>query len=198
MFGSSKPRVNRSAKPDVRLTRRNLRQKALTLLLQDFDERCAYSMQHWKKAGGLKCMEIDHFDPRLKSKFIQDYNNLFLATRYCNGAKSTWHPNPGDAKLGLRLLNCCEEQDYGLHIFEDPGDHKLVGVTPEGKFHIRICDLNAPHFVYERRKRAEIRTRLENTPIAVKGPYRVVLSLINDVREDLDLMIPPIPPPPNT
>jgi hypothetical protein len=52
--------------------------------------------------------------------------------------------------------------------------------------------------VYERRKRAEIRTRLENTPIAVKGPYRVVLSLINDVREDLDLMIPPIPPPPNT
>ena len=85
-------RIQRGPAPAKRLTRRNYRKVALEPLRRDFQDRCAYSCQHLNRAGGLKCMEIDHFDPRLKNKFIQRYDNLFLSTRHCNGAKAQVWP----------------------------------------------------------------------------------------------------------
>jgi hypothetical protein len=156
-------------------------------------------MQHWQRAGARAGIDIDHFDPRLKNKQVQRYNNLFLSTRHCNRAKwDTW-PTTSEQKLGLRFLNCCEEQDFGVHIFEDPKTHELVGITPAGRYHIRVCDLNAPHFVEERRQRAELISILEQTPVTAKRPLAEsaeVLKLIDALKEQLHFMIPPIPPPP--
>jgi len=73
--------------------------------------RCTYSCQHLKRAGGLKAMEIDHFNPHLKGKLIQQYANLFLATRHCNAAKGDAWPTRAEQRLGLRFLNPCVELD---------------------------------------------------------------------------------------
>ena len=199
MSSSTKARIRRGPPPAKRLTRRNYRKAALESLRRDFQDRCAYSCQHLSRAGGLQCMEIDHFDPRLKNKFIQRYSNLFLASRHCNGAKSDIWPTRAEQALGLRFLNPCEEQDYGVHIFEDPNTHHLVGVSPAGHFHIRYCDLNADHLVEERRDRAKIRKLLEETPVSLRNRSfsPELTELIAKLRELMETMIPAIPPPPD-
>lgn len=140
-------------------------------------------------------MEIDHFDPRLKGKLIQRYDNLFLATRHCNAAKGDTWPTRAEERLGLRFLNPCMELDYGGHIFEDPHTHLLVGVTPAGRFHIRMLDLNAGHLVAERRERAEISQLLANAPFTLRtgrSPDSLT-DLVRALREQLEEMIPELP-----
>ena len=157
--------------------------------------RCAYSCQHLKRAGGLKAMEIDHFNPHLKGKLIQQYANLFLATRHCNAAKGDAWPTRAEQRLGLRFLNPCVELDYGEHIFEDPVTHLLVGVTPAGRFHIRMLDLNADHFVAERRERTEIRQLLANAPFTLRtgrSPGSLA-DMVSALRKQVQEMIPELP-----
>ncbi len=193
MLNSTKPRIARKHFPKHILTRTTYRQ-AWECLSLDFEERCAYSMQHTSRAGGRKCMEVDHFNPHKKDDRIQEYENLFLATRHCNGAKrDRWLSNKL-RRLGARFLNCCKEPDYGVHIFEDPDTHEVVGVTPEGKYHVRNCDLNAPHLVEERAERSQFLNLLENQPMKLKGKGTWTLpseaqALQNVVRK----MIPKIP-----
>ena len=129
--------------------------KAKPFLMKDFSDRCAYSMQHWRVGGGQRCMEIDHFDPRRKSDAEQNYENLFLVHRHCNGAKRDIWPSDSDLRQGIRFLNCCQEWDYGVHIFEDLANGEVLGETRAGKFHIVACDLNAPHLMEERRERTK-------------------------------------------
>jgi hypothetical protein len=142
-------------------------------------------------------MEIDHFDPRLKDEFLQPYDNLFLASRHCNGAKSSVWPSRLEQSLGLRYLNPCREQDYGEHIFEDPRTHLLAGVTPAGRYHVRMCDLNADHLVAERRERAEI-WKLLRTAFTVKRHQtpEAATELAEALRKQAEQMIPELAPPP--
>jgi len=140
-------------------------------------------------------MDVDHFNPNKKKDKIQEYSNLFLATRHCNGAKRDRWPSNKERKAGLRFLNCCEESDYGSHIFEDPDTHRLVGITTEGKFHILNCDLNAPHLVDERSERAHLWEILENKRIRIKADFNKqaeMLALRTAAREQADRMIPKI------
>ncbi len=192
MSSSIKPRIRRGPPPDKRLTRRNYRKAAIEALRRDFQDRCAYSCQHLNRAGGLRCMEIDHFDPRLKDKFIQRYDNLFLATRHCNGAKGDTWPTRAEQALGLRFLNSCAEQDYGKHIFEDPETHRLVGVTHAGRYHIRMLDLNADHLVAERGERAKIRTLLTRLAFMLKRgrSEAKAVELIAALRRQVEEMMP--------
>jgi hypothetical protein len=155
MSSSTKPRIVRKHFPNKVITRTTFR-RAWSFLSLDFEERCAYSMQHTYRAGGQKCMEVDHFNPNKKPDPIQEYTNLFLSTRHCNGAKRDRWPTNKERQLGARFLNCCKEPDYGVHIFEDPDTHDLVGLTPEGRYHVRNCDLNAPHLTEERAERASL------------------------------------------
>jgi len=164
MSNSTNPRVVRKHTPQ-KVFRKTQFREAWDFLALDFENRCAYSMQHTQLAGGKKCMEVDHFNPHKKQNKIQEYENLFLATRHCNGAKRDRWPSNKHRKLGVRFLNCCEELDYGLHIFEDPDTHEVVGVTPAGKYHVRNCDLNADHLVKERADRAKIWGILESIPV---------------------------------
>ena len=139
-------------------------------------------------------MEIDHFDPRKKEDFIQQYQNLFLATRHCNGAKSKFWPSAAEQTLGLRYLNPCREQDYGVHIFEDPKTHLLVGITPAGKYHIRMCDLNADHFVAERRDRSEIWEMLRSAVTVKRNQMpQVAAELAEALRKQAGQMIQEFP-----
>jgi hypothetical protein len=141
--------------------------------------------------------EVDHFDPRKKSDKTQDYDNLFLSSRHCNGSK--WHtwPSIEQQKKGIRFLNCCQEDDYGVCIFEDKKSHELIGTTPAAKWHILNLDLNAAFLVKERRKRAEIMDLLSRSVQIKTAPSNATLQLLSDTlsalksaKEDL---IPDIP-----
>lgn len=194
MSNYKKPRLKRGLPPEKPIKRRKHR-AALPELIRDFGERCVYSMQHQARCGAL---EVDHFDPRKKKNLIQDYNNLFPASRHCNGKKSDNWPNKAELAAGCRFLNPCEEMDYDEQIFEDPLTHKLVGVTPAAKWHIRICGLNADRLIEERRRRAKHWRTLQHKAIKVKknASHETVQEMIEGFREEVELMIPKITPPP--
>ncbi len=144
-------------------------------------------------------MEVDHFDPGKRDDPVQDYDNLFLASRHCNRAKGTFWPTDEEAAQAIRLLNPCKETDYGEHIFEDSVTSKLVGATPPGRTQIRVCDLNAPHLVEERKLRADILAMLAKlTSKARSKNVGLPSELLAKVAEATDFMIPPIPPPPSS
>ncbi len=138
-------------------------------------------------------MEVDHFNPRLKKKLIQDYQNLFPASRHCNGKKGDTWPNKEELAAGCRFLNPCKEIDYGEQIFEDPKTHRLVGKTSAAVWHIRVCGLNANHLVHERMRRAGYWEQLQRTPVLVTGVNEEVATLVEKFRNEVELMIPEIP-----
>ena len=188
-------RIRRGEPPKGKLNNKNYRQRALPALLRDFERRCAYSLRHEQQAGGLTHMEVDHFNPTLPNRLRNRYSNLFLSTRHCNLKKRAYWPSPADQKRGIRFLNCCEELDYGVHIFENSETHELVGVTAAGRYHIIACDLNADHLVTERRERSLLRDLLTRTVVIVRpntdlGSLRANLKLLASI---VDRMIPPIP-----
>ena len=137
-------------------------------------------------------MHIDHFNPHLKKEYFQEYRNLFLSTAHCNGSKSDrWPTNKERRELGWKFLDCTKEQDYGVHIFEDPDTHEVVGVTPSGRYQVLGCDLNAPQFIEERKNRAKCWKMLRSKPIFTVGfslPPELLL-----VKEMVEKMIPEIP-----
>ncbi len=101
-------------------------------------------------------MQVDHFNPKLKNAARHRYKNLMLACVRCNLEKSDLWPTRAEIRNGLRFLNCTEEQDYGVHIFEDRSTGRLYGKTPAGTFHIDVSDLNSPYFQRRRRERSDL------------------------------------------
>jgi hypothetical protein len=166
----------------------------LPFLRADFEGRCAYSMQHESRPG-LTSMEVDHFNPTLPTHSRNKYANLFFSTRHCNNAKCGHWPTSAQIRKDIRFLNCCEEWDYGLHIFEDDQTHRLFGSTPAGRYHIRMCDLNAPHFLRERRERAALRELLTTRKAIIRDLAKVLqlLNLVRLLNGIVSRMIPPIP-----
>ncbi len=198
MSPSTTPRVDR--KPPPRKFTESTYRSAKPFLLSEFGGRCAYSLQHVKRVG-YKCMEVDHFNPTLRGPARNEYKNFLPATRHCNGSKSDTWPDHQYRKLGARFLNPTKEQDYGVHIFEDIDSHELVGVTPAGKYHIRCCDLNAPHLVIERKERAALGRIIKQYVITLKLPPLLaekanLVDTASLIRAILESMIPSIPPPP--
>lgn len=198
MSPSTNPRITK--KPPKRQFTESTYRKAKAYLLEDFEGRCAYSLQHVNRVG-LRTMDVDHFNPLLIGLARHRYSNLFPATRHANGAKSNLWPSRKLRKVGVRFLDPTKETDYGVHIFEDPKTHLLVGVTPAGRYHIRCCDLNAPHLVIERTDRTKLLALLNSSVITAKTPIFVdgkeINNLSTDLRSILERMIPAIPAPPD-
>ena len=192
MSNSPRPRVEVKTLPPKPIKRSKYR-NAIKFLTVDFQDRCAYSMQHTERAGKL---EVDHFDPRLKKNLIQPFDNLLPASRHCNGIKSNTWPNREEQKAGCRFLHPGKETDYGVHIFEDAKTHRLIGVTPAGRWHIVMCGLNAPPLIKEREKRSRYHRQLEQKPIQAKAKAKTkpdaLVHVIKSMRSEVDLMIPPI------
>lgn len=200
MLASTNARIERH-QPKRQFTESTYR-AAKPFLLHDFGGRCAYSLQHVDRVG-YKSMEVDHFNPTLSGLARNKYPNLFPATRHCNGSKGCLWPDLYLRKAGVRFLNPTKEHDYGVHIFEDPATHHLLGATPAGKYHIRCCDLNAPHLVLERRDRAKLNELLNECGVISKVSLQIlenekVLDTSAFLRAVLSKMILPIPSPPKT
>jgi hypothetical protein len=185
--------VRRGSPPKKILTESNLRKYALPALLRDFHSRCAYSMQHRRRAGGSEMlMEIDHFDPTIHGRKRNRYDNLFLSSRHCNNKKQGNWPTKSQQLQGIRFLNCCKELDYGRCIFEDAATHRVFGTTPAARYHVRILDLNAPHFVEERAERAHYRTLLYKARKRVRDAMAAI-EVFQILRHQVEFLIPPIP-----
>lgn len=169
--------------------------KYLPYLLTDFEGRCAYSMQHYLRAGGLTAMEVDHHNCHLSENTKNRYSNLFLSTKHCNGHK-LGRPTKLERKSKLRFLNPCKEEDYGVHIFEDPETFEVWGATPEGRYHIRYLDLNAEHLVRERKLRSYARKGWKNTgPIEIDPDFPLnstSAKSLDYIKDEINKMIPDI------
>jgi hypothetical protein len=109
--------------------------------------------------------------------------------------KNGW-PTASQIAAGIRLLNPTKEPDYGRHIFEDSQTHELIGVTPEGSYHIDILDLNHETFMSERRDRAIYFDLCGSAPITLTGQLNTLQSLLGILRRQFERFIPYIPPPP--
>jgi len=165
--------------------------------MRDFEGRCAYSMQHHTRSGPL---EVDHFDPAKKKALVQKYENLFPASRHCNGKKTDRWPTKEELQAGCRFLNPCEEMDYGEQIVENPRTGELIGLNTAARWHIRICGLNSAHLVQERQKRASHWNTINRSIVFLKRTVilgtesqNVVGDLAAKFREEVRLMIPEIP-----
>ena len=144
-------------------------------------------------AGGYKSMDVDHFSPRGKGRHL--YTNLLVATRHCNGAKSDLWPSTYQKAKGIYLINPYTEQDYGMHLFEDPVTHEIVAITHAGFYQIFVLDLNAPHLVKERAERARISDRLQGGAV-FNGAIPSVLVCLQELKRRMEACIPMIPSPP--
>ena len=189
---SSPPRVVRND-PGL-VFRKTKYRKALSYLLSDFENRCAYSMEY---VGPLA--EVDHFNPHRKNDKIQDYQNLFPSSRHCNGKKGSSWPSEEMQSNGIRFLDCTKEADYGECIFENLDNHELVGTTPAAKWQISQMDLNAPFLVRKRRQRYEFNRLLSQCPVIAKKTFSQMAAMSGQLEicyELRDEMIPLIPEPP--
>src|ERR1700747_756284 len=121
-------RIQRGPAPDRVLNDNNVH-TAKPFLLRDSGGRCAYSMIHESEIG-KETIEVDYFDPRkVDGEKNHNYDNLLPAYGPCNRSKSNKWPRPEAEALGVRFLNPSVERDYGVHLFEDPESHKIVGFT---------------------------------------------------------------------
>jgi hypothetical protein len=195
MSNSLKPRVVRKHSTKQLFKASNYR-KTLPLLLEDFDQRCAYSLVHIKGIGTSQ-MHVDHHDPRKKKK--SPYANLFPAYGLCNGAKGDSWPSTELQKQGVRFLNPCVETDYNHQIFEDPDTHDLIATTAAADYHITMLDLNNPALVTQRMERAVFAKMIASPAICRGKSPSSDATTAAILRSFLDIQttkIPPILPPP--
>jgi hypothetical protein len=124
-------------------------------LRKDFEDRCAYSLVHWKTvADANSCMHVDHFNPTISGRKRNAYSNLMLATERSNLAKGEKWPSSSERRKGIRILNPTKELELGVHIVEHSVSHKLIPRTPAGAYHIISLDLNSDQLVEARADRA--------------------------------------------
>lgn len=208
MLSRRKSRIKRGPAPkkfdgSLRILNENTYRKySRKVIERDFGKRCAFSMIHENKAGGIKGIHIDHFDPTLKGRRRHAYKNLFPSAASCNIKKSDNWPSKTELELGMRFLNPCEEHDYGEHIYEEPETGYLVATTSAGFYHIVHMGLNDSHFVRNRLERTHLIERLEANLFALKDkdiPTQQSIS-INQILEELnkakEYSIPAIQAPP--
>jgi len=119
-----------------------------------------------------------------------------LATAHCNNFKRAKWPHAALRRQGYRYLNPTTEQDYGVHIFEDPETHELVSPTVEGRYHIDMLDLNNDTFVFERKVRAAFHKGRQEKPAFFNGSFSEIREVMDVFGKLIDFCIPPIPPPP--
>src|SRR6266705_797546 len=100
------PRIKRRRAVGRNFTKHNVRD-AFPYLLEDFNGRCAYSMQHVEQLGDV-AMHIDPFDPRKKKRYHQAYANLYLADSQCNISKGNNWPRWFERASGVRFLDPCD------------------------------------------------------------------------------------------
>lgn len=193
MSSSLAPRIKRGRGPKGKMKDWNYRARALPYLQKDFDSRCGYSMRHESRAG-LTCIEVDHFNPKAKSSIRNRYSNLFFAFRSCNNKKRDHWPTAAMKRAGIYFIDPTKERDYDFQIFENLETGELIPTTRAAEYHIEMLGLNDETFMRERRERTQLRILLESPVIAAfpGHPFNEITQAINNIKEMLQNMIPPI------
>lgn len=201
MSNSSKsPRVVRKHDKNECFTEWTYRKKSFGQLMDDFSQRCAYSMLHVADASEHN-MEVDHHNPNLKGKKLHSYGNLYPAYSICNNAKRHVWPTKKDLNKRRRFLDCCKEIDYGVHLFEDAKTGEIKATTPEGLYHSENCDLNNPWLKQKRVERLEDKQILATLRHFAASPVASERLKAQDgipiLEARLQRAIPEIPPVPD-
>jgi hypothetical protein len=153
-------------------------------------------MVHEREVGREE-IHVDHFDPRrFNAGKNHDYSNLLPAFAPCNRAKGAKWPSPEAQASGVRFLNPAVERDYGVHLFEDPDSHAIVGATPAGKYHLLQLGLNTEFLIRKRRNRSLARSLRPHIALIQGLPSfseRELMTILGDA----ETAIPEIPPPPD-
>lgn len=112
----------------------------------------------------------------------------------CNRSKGNKWPTVEEEALGFRFLNPTVERDYGIHLFEDPESHKIVGLTPAGRYHLRRLALNTEHLVLKRKNRSIAKgLRAQVELLQAFSPYTA--AQLDDFLGNAESAIPEIDPP---
>jgi hypothetical protein len=160
----------------------------------DFARRCAYCMHHLDDSES-PLFEIDHFRPR-KSKGSHSYLNLRLACHWCNLYKGMFWPAIPHLAAGQRLLDPCNEVDYGVHLFEIPAKPGEIEATGVGKFHVERLRLNRRPLQRKRlarekkREQCEMLSRALGEPRVPAATRIEIEALLRELRRELALMPP--------
>jgi hypothetical protein len=110
--------------------------------------------------------------------------------------KSDQWPTKSQESVGVRLINPAEEWDYGPHIVEDEKTNHLVGLTPAGRYQIEVCDLNADHFILERKTRTELHKAIDADLYRLRNrtsDLDLLQENLDRLQEILRTMIPVLP-----
>jgi hypothetical protein len=192
---SKKPRIERKHDAEKVFTDATYRSGAFDWLMEDFGDRCAYSLIHRSTVGDHN-IEVDHFNPSAKGAKRHRYGNLYPAYSACNNAKRKAWPKKRDLEKRRRYLDCCKEEDYGVHLFEDAATGELLATTPEGVYHAENCSLFSEWLKLKRRERtedAQVISGLKKIAATLSGPE---LKAMNDnidlLQRRLNTAIPPI------
>lgn len=115
---------------------------------EDCIGRCVYCDTHENEAGGMECMELDHFRPQKYDEhkhLVNDPNNLIWTCRGCNRFKSDHWPALGTSNTFLGdegFIDAFVEnrRDY----YEVLPDGKIVAIKPPAQYVITYLALNRP------------------------------------------------------
>lgn len=184
------PRIVRRLSVPVRKGQHYRSASVVEALRRDFNNRCAYCMTHEVHAGGERAMEIDHFH----ANGDNSYENLLWSCKVCNNGKRD-RPNAEERARGLRLINPCEETDYGVYFFQnDTGRLELI--EDEGAFHLDLLCLNRDLLVYWRQVAQERRQLHQDAKLRRAGlqdddeQSELLDRMIDCLERDIATMIP--------
>ena len=129
---------NKPPENEAKMPRLSLRQR--------YQFRCGYCGVHEDDVGAR--LTRDHFQPRVHGG-THRIENLVYCCPACNSFKGDWwSPDPNQCLLHPK------RDDLSLHLVEAL-DHRLVGITEQGRIHIEVLRLNRPQLIAHRARQYE-------------------------------------------
>jgi len=142
-----------------------------------FQFRCGYCGVDETDVGAI--LHHDHFHPTSRGG-ADEVGNWVYCCFACNSFKgSYWPQSSGD----LVLLHPLRD-DSSPHIKEENG--LLIGLSPQGRFHIELLHLNRAPLVLHRRKRSterELDNRIRELESQVGADAEIISRLLEQINE---------------
>jgi len=142
-----------------------------------FEFRCGYCGVSEIDVGAI--LHHDHFHPTSRGG-ADDAGNWVYCCFACNSFKGAyWPQSPNELSL-LHLLH----DDFPSHVREEEG--VLVGLSPQGRFHIELLHLNRAPLVLHRHKRAderELDNRIRELEVQVEADAEIISRLLWQINE---------------
>lgn len=142
-----------------------------------FGFRCGYCGVSETDVGAI--LHHDHFRPTSRGG-ADDASNWIYCCFACNSFKGAyWPQSPND----LALLHPTRD-DFSSHVREEKG--LLIGLSPQGRFHIKLLHLNRVPLVLHRYKRAaesELDDRIRELEVQVEADAETISRLLEQINQ---------------